>query len=119
MAVCLTTQQRSGPKSPVTKFLLTKPLPLNYSRCAEQGDLAEFARDVLTDFGGLRRSTTIGKELATNMAFLRKGGWELTLRQVDDLRTNPHQKQRNEQQRSSTIIQGFWSEAVTQLAKDF
>ena len=84
----LTTQQRSGPKSPVTKFLLTKPLPLNYSRCAEQGDLAELACDVLTDFGGLRRSTTIGKELATNMAFLRKGGWELTLRQVDDLRTN-------------------------------
>ena len=89
MAGCLlTTQQRSGPESPVTKFLLTKPSPLNYSTCAKQDDLAEFTRAVLTNFGGLRRSNIIGKELAANMSFLRDGGWEPTLRHLDDLRTN-------------------------------
>jgi len=84
----LSTQQRSGPESPVTKFILTKPSPLNYSICAKQDDLADFARAVLTDFGGLRRSTIIGKELAANMSFLRDGGWEPTLRHLDDLRTS-------------------------------
>lgn len=89
MAGCLlTTQQRSGPRSPVTMFLLTKPFPLNYSSCAKQDDLAEFARTVLTDFGGLRRSTIIGKELAENISFLRDGGWEPTLGHLDDLRAN-------------------------------
>ena len=83
----LTTQQRSGPGSAVTKFLLTKPSPLNYSMYDEQDELAEFTRAVLTNFGGLRRSTTIGKELAVNMSFLRDGGWEPTLQHLDDLRT--------------------------------
>ncbi|NNE47201.1 MAG: hypothetical protein HKN37_11130 [Rhodothermales bacterium] len=84
----LTTQQRSGPGSTVAKFLRTKPLPLNYPICAKQDDLAEFTRAVLSNFGGVRRSTIIGKELAANMSFLRDGGWEPTLRQLDDLRTN-------------------------------
>ncbi|MGB3052711.1 MAG: hypothetical protein WBB42_17045, partial [Polyangiales bacterium] len=84
----LTTQQRSGPGSPVTKFLLMKPSPLVYSICAKQDDLAEFTRAVLTNFGGLRRSNIIGKELAANMSFLRDGGWEPTLHHLDDLRTN-------------------------------
>ena len=84
----LTTQQRSGPGSPVTKFLLTEPCPLEFSTCAEQDDLAEFARSVLSDFGGLRRSTTIGKELAANMDVLRDGGWESTLKHLDEVRTS-------------------------------
>lgn len=84
----LTTQQRSGPGSPVTKFLLTRSSPLDYKICTEQNDLAEFARKILSDFGGLRRSTTIGKELETNMSFLADGGWESTLEHLDEVRLN-------------------------------
>lgn len=85
----LTTQQRSGPGSPVTKFLLTEPCPLEFSTCAEQSDLAGFARSVLSDFGGLRRSSTIGNELSANMKLLRDGGWERTLQHLDEVRTRP------------------------------
>lgn len=60
--------------------------PLEYKLCAEQNDLAEFARNILSDFGGLRRSTTIGKELPTNMSFLADGGWESTIERLDEVR---------------------------------
>jgi hypothetical protein len=72
----LTTQQRSGPDSPVSRFLLTTPFPLGFELCSHQRDLATFATTVLTDFGSLRRSTNIGKELAANWAFFQNGGWE-------------------------------------------
>ena len=40
MISCLiTTQQRSGPNSSVTKFICTKPFPLNYSKCKTSDDL--------------------------------------------------------------------------------
>jgi len=84
----LTTQQRSGPESSVTKFLLTRPPPLDHNTCNEQDNLAEFARKVLSDFGGLRRSTTIGKELATNLSFLNDEGWESTFQHLDEVRLN-------------------------------
>jgi len=84
----LTTQQRSGPDTAVSRFLLTTPFPLDYERCRSQDDLAEFVKSVLADFGGLRRSTTIGKELAANMSFLEGGGWEQAFDYVDEVRVN-------------------------------
>ncbi len=85
----LTTQQRSGPDSSVTKFLLTRPFPLNYTTCTGRNDLAKFALHTISGFGGLRRSTIIGKELATNMSFLNEeGGWEQTWQHVDAVRLN-------------------------------
>lgn len=82
----LTTQQRSGPDSSVTRFLLTRPFPLDYRICTEKEDLSDFARNVISDFGGLRRSTTIGNELAANMKFLADGGWEATFKHLDEVR---------------------------------
>ena len=82
----LTTQQRSGPASPLTQFLLTSPMPLEYSICEAQADLAQFTRDTLKAFGGLRRANVIGGELAANLQFLNNGGWDKTLRQLETLR---------------------------------
>jgi hypothetical protein len=83
----LTTQQRSGPESRVTKFLLKKPFPLSFSICSEHDDLSDFTSDVLSSFGGLRRFTVIGEEVAANMSFLRNGGWEKTRTLLDGLTT--------------------------------
>jgi len=82
----LTTQQRSGPNSAVSRFMLTNPPPLHYKICNKRDDLVEFARKVISDFGGLRRSTTIGKELEANLSFLNDGGWESTIRHLDEVR---------------------------------
>ena len=84
----LTTQQRVSPESAVNRFLLAKPFPLDYSTCATHEAVAEFATSVLSNFGGIRRSVIIGKELAANLAFLQTGGWEPTSQILDDVRTH-------------------------------
>src|SRR4051794_34530997 len=63
----LTTQQRSGPLTPVSRFIQKRPFPLSYEVCRKQEDLAAFAHGVLSKFGGLRMSSKIGGELAANM----------------------------------------------------
>jgi len=75
VACLLTTQQRSGPTSQVTKFLLLDPSPLRLVICEQQQDLADFVRQTLTDFGGLRRANTIGKELQVNLPLLQGNRW--------------------------------------------
>jgi hypothetical protein len=84
----LTTQQRSGPETPVSRFLLTKPFPLNLDLCRQQKDLAAYAKGVLADFGGIRRSTMIGEEMAVNLAFLNTGGWERIFEHLECVRLN-------------------------------
>ena len=92
MAICLlTTQQRSGPNSQVSRFIATNPPLLSYQICDEQDDLAEFARSAVSR-GGLRRSTIIGKELAANLSFLNKGGWKPTTQHLDKVRLNSSTK---------------------------
>ena len=82
----LTSQQRSGPDSPVSHFIRSDPFPLNYKICNEQPYLANFARQVLSEFGGLRFSTTIGERLAVNKKYLESGGWEHVNQHLDRVR---------------------------------
>jgi hypothetical protein len=77
LVMCLlTTQQQSGPRSAVTRFLLQKPFPLSLAECRQAPTAGHFTR-VLQDAGGLRRSTTIGHELETNLKTLDGGGYAL------------------------------------------
>lgn len=85
----LTTQQRSGPDSSVVRFLQVKPFPLQYAKCRQQDDVADYTQATLTSFGGLRRSATIGKEVAANLQFLERDGWEQTFEHLDCVRVNP------------------------------
>lgn len=43
----LTTQQKSGPKSAITRFLNTKPFPLDLSICEKQSDLSKYIVKIL------------------------------------------------------------------------
>ena len=77
VACLLTTQQRSGPKSAVTRFITTRPFPLRYKLClAHQRGLLAFTRKVITDFGGLRRGNRIATGVTTNLKTLEGGGWK-------------------------------------------
>lgn len=71
----LTTQQRSGPNSAITKFTCTKPFPLNYSVYKTAADPKAFAESILTNFGGIRRAKTISEEIRANFNWLENGGW--------------------------------------------
>ncbi len=85
-ACLLTTQQRSGPTSPVTKFLLRKPSPLRLSVCESQDNLPTYVTRVLTKSGGLRRTTIIGKELQANLPMLQGEGWKEVWQHLEAVR---------------------------------
>lgn len=82
----LTTQQRSGPRSAVSRFISTTPFPLQYSQCHARADLDIFVTKMLTKFGGLRRAPTIGREADENMRFLKSGGWQTTAEVIERVR---------------------------------
>jgi hypothetical protein len=84
----LTTQQRSGPDSAVTRFICTKPFPLNYAECKKAETLKVFAEDVITRFGGIRRAITLGQQIDQNFRWLESGGWDVAKRTVEDLEKN-------------------------------
>ena len=89
MISCLiTTQQRSGPNSSVTKFICTKPFPLNYSKCKASDYLNILVEETITNFGGLRRGKTIGEEVNFNLKWLKNGGWKTVHKIVEDIINN-------------------------------
>ena len=89
VACLLTTQQRSGPGSHVTRFISTSPCLLRHELCRGQAELDVFVTKVLSEFGGLRRSTTIGREARANWTYLESGGWEATLELLERVRLTP------------------------------
>jgi hypothetical protein len=102
MISCLiTTQQRSGPRSYVTKFISTKPFPLNYPKFRNCNNIHTLVEEIITQFGGLRRGKTIGYEVESNFDWLEKGGWKVINMIVSDLDTN-HSSEKERQ--SAEII---------------
>jgi hypothetical protein len=90
MVSCLlTTQQRSGPVSPVTRFISAKPFPLQHEVCLAQADLDSFVTNVLSEFGGLWRSTIIGREAKANLKYMEHGGWRATVEILENVRLHP------------------------------
>lgn len=71
----LTTQQRSGPESNVGRFLQTKPFPLSYDICLSKRNVEKFSLNTLSEFGGIRRTNMIAKEIKTNLTSLEAGLW--------------------------------------------
>jgi len=105
IACLLTTQQRSGPGSAVKKFISTNPCLLRYELCREQSDLDAFVTKILSDFGGLRRSTTIGREAKANWTFLQGSGWDATQEALERVRLKASQE--TERQASQFIDEKF------------
>lgn len=75
----LTSAQRSGPGSPVTTFVNSRPFPLTYEAMRTTSSPAEAIAAALRDAGGIRFPERIGRDLAANLATLEGGGWRKTL----------------------------------------
>lgn len=76
LVLCLlTTQQRSGPKSRVSRYLSLSPFPLTCAGCQRASDVRRYALKQLKGHG-LRRTSMIAAELKKNHALLNEGGWE-------------------------------------------
>lgn len=106
MVSCLlTTQQRSGPGSAVTRFTNTRPFPLNYHLCVSSDDLCTFAQKVISSFGGLRFSNRLSSQIATNLHLLEQGLWSKTFAMLNKLRST--QTLQNEREAADFINNHF------------
>ena len=71
----LTTQQRSTQGMPVPRFLAEEPFPLSLHACQQSKDVELFVLQTLTDYGGIRRTSTIARQAKQNYDWLQSGGW--------------------------------------------
>ena len=85
LACQLTTQQRSGPSSSVTRFISQNPFPLSYSVCKKATSLGQFIEGTLTEFKGIRFAPTISKQAEVNLYWLEKDGWTTIESTINDL----------------------------------
>jgi len=84
----LTTQQRSGPDSAVTKFISTSPFPLTLSACKKTKNVSELVKSTIQQFGSIRRGEMIGQEVFSNYNWLENGGWKIILLHIEDIISN-------------------------------
>lgn len=71
----VTTQQRSGPDSAVSKFMNSGSKALKYKECSASPDTESLIQTELSK-AGLRRSSIIAKNLNKILNELDGGGWE-------------------------------------------
>lgn len=74
----VTTQQRSGPNTPVNLFLNSNSPALNYDQCLEVGNLEQMLKNELTN-ARLRRINVITSNLMTILEELNEGEWDCLL----------------------------------------
>ena len=83
----LTTQQRSGPRSPVENFMQTRFPLVAYSEVYKknQADSKKLMAGLLQDEEGIRWYNRIAEDLAYNLARLEEGEWKNTLETCNGL----------------------------------
>ena len=81
----LTTQQRSGPGSAVTRFNRARPFALAYSACVGERHLRAFVARTISAFGGIRRAPTLAIQIADNFKLLEGGLWPEVHREIERL----------------------------------
>jgi len=88
MIMCLlTSQQRSGPKSPIKLFLNKKPFPLTDESISTQDDAETFVRDILQKNGLTRYINRIPNFFILNYNKLQATSWTL-LEELKHLHSN-------------------------------
>ena len=71
----LTTQQRSGPDSPVQRVLTTRPFVLRLGIVKGKRQPPEFIARTLRRSGAIRRVDTIGAQAAENLPWFSGSKW--------------------------------------------
>lgn len=91
----LTTQQRSGPNSRITKFISLRPFLLSYEVCKNSENIESTVHKILSGFGGIRMTTKLSDFIKTNFEMLENGMWTEVLEIGEKLiksRNKPEQK---------------------------
>lgn len=83
----VTTQQRSGPDTPVSRFLQSGSSALDYTACKQEAALKQLLKREFTS-AGLRRSSIMSKYLAQIHSSLEDGEWRTLLQHLQTLESN-------------------------------
>ncbi len=76
MFMCLlTSQQRSGPWSPISRFLAQDPFPLSLHMCKAGEDQQSLIERTIREYGGIRFGPKISELASRNLDYLEAGGW--------------------------------------------
>ncbi|MBQ0769208.1 MAG: hypothetical protein KBT58_07945 [Bizionia sp.] len=83
----VTTQQRSGPNSNVSKFLNSNSPALTYKTCLKHSDKKQFIYSELSNVG-LRRSNVMADNLSKIIEYLESGGWRDLKSELETIQKN-------------------------------
>jgi hypothetical protein len=81
----VTTQQRSGPDTPVSRFLRSESGAVNYKVCRHSATLCEFLENEFTK-AGLRRAPTMARNLSQIFVHLENGEWNILMQNLKTLK---------------------------------
>jgi predicted transcriptional regulator len=91
----VTTQQRSGPTSAVSRFMDSDSKTLKYNECAKSSNTVELIQSEISK-AGLRRSNIIAKNLSQILSKLEAGGWDSFIQQLKTIEKDTSKnKERN------------------------
>ena len=108
VACLLTTQQRSGPESPISKFLRLEPFPLSLNNCSNHDNLEEFIHSTLSSYDGIRRYNRITEEIVHNFTLIDSEKWsniKLTLEKLAHDHT--HLEEQKAAEKVQSLFKGF------------
>lgn len=118
----LTTQQRSTTGSAVDRFMATKPFPLALNLCRTQPVL-EFVHQTLTDFGGIRFTSKIARQVKENVEMLKNGGWTKVERLFNQLRSQrerePQPSDKKLERDAARLVDGLFSGFGPKQSRNF
>jgi len=93
MVMCiLTSQQRSGPNTPVGRFLQKVPFPIPNEALSSRDDPEEFIRTTLQSNGLNRYINKIPRFLVYNYKFLQSTDWEIINLMEEHLKAESNNK---------------------------
>lgn len=84
----LTTQQRSGPDSPIQRVLTSRPFVLKLGIVKKKRNPSRFLAKTLRSYGGIRRVDTIGVQAAENLPWFSGSEWRELKRQLISLNSS-------------------------------
>lgn len=85
LTALLTSQQRSGPDSHVSRFVKDEIHAIGLSPCRDADKVSRFVSKTLEEYGGIRYYNNIGDACEKNLERLDSGGWTELWNELDKL----------------------------------
>lgn len=114
----LTTQQKSGPFSHVTRFMNSDPFLLSLDNCKREKNIIPFVVDTVSNFGGIRMYNKIGEAIENNFNHLQKNNWKLADEAFSLLHANSFIEERKVAERIDDNLKGFGPKQARNMLQD-